>query len=269
MTSFHILLLLASLALANTHAQTSYEATVLADQPVAYWTMGQPPGSTYAADASGHGNPAIVQGSVYFGQRGALQDDPTTSVGLLGNGDFVTPLDQTEVSQYSLEAWVLTLANIAPILQDRGFSDVNDAAAMSITLTIGQPDASDGTVHCGLDADYLSIGDKTNKLVDDGKWHHVVCVFSGLAGQAITPSQFTIYIDGRPQPVVPFSTGSATAPVSGNEGTTIGVHPIWEQQFGMPEYSGLLTEVAVYRHALSAARVLAHYEAAKCPLTCE
>jgi hypothetical protein len=37
----------------------------------------------------------------------------------------------------------------------------------------------------------------------------------------------------------------------------------------MPDYDGLLDDLAVYTYALSARQVLAHYAAGECPMTCE
>jgi hypothetical protein len=263
------LLLFSLCAILGAKAQIPYQDVVLADKPAAYWGMGEPAGSRYAIDFSGHRDAALAQGTVFFGQTGALHDNPNTSVNLGGAGYFLTPLKQVAVSQYSLEAWVQTNATIAPILQDRGYDDVNNSESRSITLTVGQPEIADGAVHCGVDGDNVYVGDITQLLINDGRWHHVVCVFSGVAGQAITPSQFTIYVDGRPQPVTPKVDSGATAPVTGSNGTTIGIHPIWQQQFAMPGYDGLLDDLAVYNYALSARQVLAHYAAGECPMTCE
>ena len=41
-------------------SQTPYPTTVLADAPVGYWRLGDPIGSTMAADASGGSRPAAV-----------------------------------------------------------------------------------------------------------------------------------------------------------------------------------------------------------------
>lgn len=249
-------------------AQISYPSAVLADSPAGYWRMGAPVGSRVVADSSGHMKTAVAKGPVYFGQIGALQDSSNTSVNLTGQGYFATMLFQRDTTQYSLEAWVNTFALQAPILQDRGFDDVNKGQSRSITMVIGQPEGTAGAVQCGVDGDNVFIGGSTQRLVNDGKWHHLVCVFSGAQGQAITPSQITIYVDGSPQALDYKTYGSAVAPVSGSNGTTIGIHPIWEEAFGMPRFVGFLDEVAVYDHALSAASVLAHYSAAFCSFRC-
>jgi hypothetical protein len=96
---------------------------------------------------------------------------------------------------------------------DRGYNDANNGDSRSITMSIGQPEGADGAVHCGVYGDYVYIGGITRLLV-----------FSGVAGQAVTPSQFTIY-----------------------------------KEFGMPDYDGLLDDVAVRSHDA----------AGECPNTCE
>lgn len=254
-------------ALLPASAQTSYESIVLADKPSAYWRMGDAPGSAVATDAA-RNHPASVHGSVSFGQGGVLSDN--TAVGMNGAGFFSTTLLQLRAVQYSLEAWVNTFATAAPILQDRGYAEVSNHHPLSITMSVGWLNSFDGKLHCGVDGQEVYLAGATQSVVNDGEWHHVVCVFKGAAGQAVTPQQFSIYVDGQPQTLDYTTIGAAVAPVSGNSGTTIGIHPIWQETSdGFSAYVGILDEVAVYRYALTAGQVLSHYEAATCPHGCQ
>ena len=47
-----------------------YETRVRADGPVGYWRLGEPPGTTTAADSSGHLNVGAISGGVTLGQPG-------------------------------------------------------------------------------------------------------------------------------------------------------------------------------------------------------
>ncbi len=82
--TFMKLVLFSLFAILSAKAQIPYQDVVLADKPAAYWGMGEPAGSLYAIDFSGHGDAALVQGTVFFGQTGALHDNPNTSVNLGG-----------------------------------------------------------------------------------------------------------------------------------------------------------------------------------------
>lgn len=253
-------------ALLPAGAQTSYVATVLADKPNAYWRMGDVPGSPVAIDVAGPYT-ATVRGNVSFGQTGVLQNN--AAVAMDGTGYFLTALRQTHVVQYSLEAWVNTIAATAPILQDRGYDETTNGYALSITMSVGWVNAFDGKLHCGLDGQDVYLSGATQTLVNDGTWHHFVCVFNGVGGQPVTPQQFTLYVDGQPQTLDYTSIGSAVAPVNGSGGTTIGIHPIWQRESPeYPEFVGFLDEVAVYHYALTSSQVLSHYQAASCPHGC-
>jgi hypothetical protein len=64
--------------------RSPYADAVLADRPVAYWRLGEGPGATAAADASGHGHHGRYHGQPRLGQPGALAGDADTALGLGG-----------------------------------------------------------------------------------------------------------------------------------------------------------------------------------------
>src|ERR1700704_333500 len=66
-----------AIAPATILAASPYADAVLADQPAAYWRLGETSGST-AADASGKGHTGWLLG-VSGGARGALVGDPDTA----------------------------------------------------------------------------------------------------------------------------------------------------------------------------------------------
>src|SRR5207302_10787440 len=53
-------------------AADAYVSSVLADGPVGYWRLGEPPGSARVADASGNNRTGTVSGGVALGVTGAL-----------------------------------------------------------------------------------------------------------------------------------------------------------------------------------------------------
>ena len=94
------------------------------------------------------------------------------------------------------------------------------------------------------------IGGNTSRTVNDARWHYIVGVWSGTTGSAVTPRQFTVYIDGQPASLTAYTTGHASAPITGWGGTKIGHHDAWSAW-----YQGDLEDVAVYTTTLSAAQV--------------
>jgi hypothetical protein len=85
-------------------------------------------------------------------------------------------------------------------------------------------------------------------VTDDwGNWNHIVGVFNG--------STMVIYTNG-----VQTASTSATSALTALTG-----YPLWIgniQYYTAGQWNGLVAEVAVYSTALTAARVLAHYNAA-------
>ena len=232
-------------ALADTAA---YPTAVLADAPAAYWRLDEQTG-TAVTDSSGHSYNGTVSGGVTLGVPGAHAGDPATAMSFNGaSGRITTTFVQQNVSVYSLEAWVNTLSTgELPVVQDRG---PNGANAGSLSLTIGfngVQGAHPGTVNFGVDSDNVWIGGYTTQRVNDGQWHHIVGVFNGSAGRAVTPVQMTVYIDGQIAPTVTAVMGRATPPLSGFEGTKIGRHDAWNIW-----YQGGLQDVAIYPTALLA-----------------
>jgi hypothetical protein len=63
---------------------SAYAQAVLADHPVAYWRLGEAPGATTAADASGHKHNGTYHGKPHLGLAGAIALDRNTAIDLDG-----------------------------------------------------------------------------------------------------------------------------------------------------------------------------------------
>src|SRR5439155_12156247 len=66
-----------------------YSSEVLADNPVAYYRLGEANGLAAAADASGHGFTGSYGGGVTFGQAGAMPSELDTSAQFEGKTGYV------------------------------------------------------------------------------------------------------------------------------------------------------------------------------------
>src|SRR5207249_9125030 len=85
---------------------------MLADHPSGFWRLGDPAGSSTAADASGNGLAGTVDPGVTLGQPGAISGD--TAVTFPGTGPAVvvgaSPLLDLSAA-VSVEAWVRPIAS--------------------------------------------------------------------------------------------------------------------------------------------------------------
>ncbi|MFN0153114.1 MAG: LamG-like jellyroll fold domain-containing protein [Gaiella sp.] len=250
-----------------------YSAAVTADDPVAWWRMSEPAG-TSAVDISGFGNDGVYTSGVGLGQPGAPAD--------LANGDLDTsavfdgasglevgssPTVNGPSGAFSLELWMKPepYSGSVPLIA----REVGDGS-----ITAGLPTLEYGLV---LDAEEnVSFRTRLVEPGDDGPeedsdeptpvppdvvrdlvlvvpitvgstpsgWYHVVATYDGASMQ--------VYVNGT-------LAGSQSA---------VGFVPSSEQPLSIAKlasvasgFVGGLDEVAVYLTALPAARVAAHFAA--------
>ncbi|MBY0369789.1 Ig-like domain-containing protein, partial [bacterium] len=112
----------------------SYAEEVLADNPAAYWRLGD--ATATAVDSSGGGGSGSYQGG-YTLQQTHAWGDADKAVALNGSSGYVqTPYVQNAVTAYSVEAWIKTTDAGAKkvIFHNRGNSGTT---GKSLTLGIG------------------------------------------------------------------------------------------------------------------------------------
>ncbi len=244
----------------NTVAALGGGVDVLGSMPsknlVGWWPLNEGSGNI-AYDLSGNGDNGTWNGSTTNGSYYAAGYNGSSAGYFDGSTDYLaTGYVQNAVVRYSLSAWVnVTATSALPIIQDRG-----SGAGMGITFEIGYNGGQSGhagSVNCGADSNSLWIGGYTTAIVDDGKWHNVVCVFDGApSGSSVAASDFTIYIDGVQEPLTVTTIGSAVTPLTGLGGTIIGYHQSWSNYFG-----GRMQDVRIYDSALLPAEAEAIYNA--------
>jgi Concanavalin A-like lectin/glucanases superfamily/Immunoglobulin domain len=223
-------------------------ATVMQDAPGAYWPLNETNGST-VYDYSGMGNNGTQNGGLTLGVAGPRppvdQGFTSTSLGYQFDGSSTYISCDTSVSlsgttDFSLEAWVNTTNNTyGQIIQQRSSSGFNGEYQFGVN--------ANGTLYFmvyGAGVHQFDINSPvTSKYVNDGNWHHVVAVRSGLTG--------TIYIDGA---AVATASGSSVAPLDSTLQTYIGS----DQRGSSSYFNGEMADVAIYTHALTAAQVANH-----------
>ena len=182
---------------------TSYEEAVQNTTGLTdYYKLGESHGPTIF-DSKGSSNGTITGGT--FGLPGAVQEDPTTSIGFNGSSDSgAIPLNLSGTSQLTIEFW----------LKWNQYAS-NDALAMEFTPNFNEnsggflvdPNAGQfgGTFGIGIGS-----GSDRNSIFfarpSAGAWHHYAIVINtnAEANQEITP-----YVDGVP------SASSRKAPTPG------------------------------------------------------
>lgn len=211
----------------NAQWRSLVEETFLADDPVAYYPLGEAEGSTTAADVSGVGTAPLT-----------MIGDPTLPVVFgqaTGPGtDDLTAATFTPLGQY---LWT----SVTPIAASFSVEGFFNATARADLVRLRQ---ADGTVSVAvaleasgvLSAAYNSVTVATVATYLDGNTHHFVVTFNGTT--------LVLYVDG-------VSAGSA-AVADGHSGLTELLLA------SSTEASLVLAHVAVYDAALSSTRVLAH-----------
>jgi hypothetical protein len=261
-----------------TTSSQSYKDAVLADGPVGYWRLDDT--GNVAADSSGNNANGTYQGGVTRLAAGALRNDSNPAVILDGtSGYIITGLSQTNVTAYSIEAWIKTTASSAGYNTGAIFGDRGAGNGLSLTLTMsGNAQSSPCTAGHLLfvfDTANTEAGVCSGSTYNDGKWHHVVATFEAPASTSVqcgttafatfttwTSSncpEFNLYVDGVSAMGNLASGGRVrfSTPLTGSGPSIAGYEQPWASY-----WPGSIDEVAVYLNVLSAARVAAHYHAA-------
>jgi hypothetical protein len=226
-------------------AALTYDQEVAADAPFRYWKLEEPSGST-ATDSSGNAGNGTYVGSPTLAQTGLVAGDAGTSVLFPGAASTrVTVVDSAgyDSTSVTVECWFKsTDATSAPNMVSRDGGGSGNRS-FQFRLNAGAPSFV-----------YFRGGSTggANEIVDpstrnDGSPHHMAATVDDATKTA------TLYVDGaQVDQDVGFSGGSLSPSTFLLIGTRTSV---------ANPYAGNLQKVAYYTTALSAARVLAHYNA--------
>ena len=228
----------------------SYATVVKADSPVAYWRLGE--GAGIAVDSSGRGHAGAYLAPTARAD-GALRADPDGAVALNltgpTNGQLVVPDDGTLAlpGDLTIEVWV------KPVSSPGNYQ-------MLVTKSPGANAGAPGQ----LPADYelwldpslrpqlrLTVGlgnpiVSADRTLAAGRWTHLVVTRSGRL--------VTFYVDGS-------VAGASTIDIGQVRTNALPVRIGSRADERVPAYfalRGFIDEVALYDHALTAARVAAH-----------
>ncbi len=217
-----------------------YSACILADAPVVYYRLGELSG-TAAVDQMGVQDGLYNLAGITQAVAGPLLGDTDKAITLDGANGYITIADNAALdigggSAVSIEVWLSTTSAGSTVKYIYAAS----SGIGGFGLSVGAIGLLRGLA-LYWDGQALNAG---GPRVDDGLWHHVVAVASGAL--------VTIYKDGLPYG--PYAT-------SGSPGTTYSGSRIIGAATNLTvPWPGNLDEFALYNYALSASRVLLHYQ---------
>ncbi|MDQ1684890.1 MAG: hypothetical protein QOC82_1627 [Frankiaceae bacterium] len=212
----------------------TYASTVLADDPVAYFRLGETSGTT-AADASQH-TTGTYSGGVALGQPGALHSDSNPAALFNGSTGLVTVRDSAALrlnGAFTVEFWakLKSFMNSYPGLMVKGPS----ATANGYLIWY----SSNGTLH--FKRNNVDVATPAGVFTTTA-YHHYAVSYDGTT--------LRWYVDGKAvaSRAVTYPANNGTDPLQLGRGDNYG------NQF--------LDEVAFYPSALTPTRVGAHFTAA-------
>jgi hypothetical protein len=219
----------------------SYDSTVLADSPYAYWPCGDTSGTTLA-DATGNGRAMTLSGAYTLNQAGIPGDVGGGSV--LWSGGHAVWAETANSTDCALEAWVW----LPPAVTAEVIIFCNQPIAVFIELAAG-------VAHLYPNGGGLAGGGAIN----DSAWHHVVGVRSASGSNGYTAGSSYLFVDG-------VQVNSETGTGTGGFGT-LGTWEVGAYNGAYNFTTGRTAKVALWHSTPSAATIAAHYAAGATPAT--
>jgi concanavalin A-like lectin/glucanase superfamily protein len=219
----------------------TYQSTVLTDSPTFLWLLNETSG-TSAADATGNGNIGGYTGGFTLGQS-APSGVTTFSVALDGSSGHVLNYFGSFQTNVSAEVWFNT-------------TSANGGALLFYWLSFGVYLNNSGNVIASiLDGASARTYCTSPLAYNNGSWHHMVATYSTAT------SNLLLYIDGAQVASLNDTNGISNTgnnTVNAGDDNQLVAFPVVPNSTYL---AGSLCAAAVYPTALSAARVLAHYNA--------
>ena len=240
-----------NVTVASSGTDSPYVDAVEASEPTYWWRFGEPSGNQ-AADTAGF-RPVTTVGSPTRGVAGAISADPNNLgirfPGSSGTRAYTTTLD-TPTDVLTLEAWFTTTSILGGKIIGWGNSTSGNSTKMDRQIYL----TNSGQVVFGVKPNANRLVVSSPGTYRDGKWHHAVATLS--------TDGMKLYVDG--------ALVGQRADVTKGEHLNQGYWRIggdaltsWPSAPLSGFLAGTLDEVAVYKRALTAAEVSAHYAAGK------
>jgi hypothetical protein len=245
-------------------AAQQYQNAVLADNPVAYYRLGEASNATVANDlapAGGTNSAALEGGTVGFASPSLIGTDPGNGSVTLGPGDgrlTAAAFDKVGTG-YSVEYWVRLNAMptncCTPVVSDGDGADGDGFFLMNYIIGPGQGVTGDVRPHYSrVNMPLSSSPDDSTQALVNGQTYHVVSTWNADPNAPATDNA-TIYINGVLDSS--FTVTKNGDPANENNPLFLGR----DNRTGYAGASFTLDEVAVYDYALTPARIQAHFNA--------
>lgn len=217
----------------------AYDAAVTADTPAAWLKLADVPGTTTAADSSGNGHTGTAT-AVTFGIPNSAVNPENSAAFAAASTSHVLTAYNPALAAVTVEALV-SLNSLSPSGNPRIMANSQtdvDHKGFQLMLSGTTPQIwfGNGTVAASVTA---------SAALPPAGWVHLAATWDGTT--------ITLYVNGISQGTAALS-GSMAA---GAANIGIGYDPAYSGDY----VSGLIQQCAVYSTALSAARILAHYQA--------
>jgi len=230
----------------------AYAKAVLADSPVAYYRLSDAAGAKMCDATSRRNDGTFSPSGISYGQPGALQGISDTAIAADGTVNPATSSGNSPIfgsTDFTLEGWFKTTSKQDQIVVDVGQGGAGRMAGIG-------PSSSKGGICGGLpdaiafdtyDGYYTGDANAIGVNVFDGEWHYIAASYT-VAGSG----SVSLYLDGKQLRSAVVSDSPATSPVR------VGY---WIDSVCNSPFAGSIDEVALYRSALTADQVKAHYTA--------
>ncbi len=232
----------------------SYEASIVAAAPEAWWRLDESPGTTNMFDGMGRhdGLYTNLNGTtppIVLGASGALSSDADTAATFANGSLGIVPFSpDLNTPQFSVEAWVktsVTGGSLVPLSSSFGANGFWEE-------TIG------GWWYGNCSAGYFGNNGNVNvaaQVVAD-QWTHLVITYDSTRVISGTAYPFILYANGQTDGFV-----WGAAPENNSGSFIIGGRGVSATTIADRLFNGQVDEVAVYKRLLSATEVTGHFNA--------
>lgn len=225
--------------LSTKSVENPYVAEVLKDTPKMYWRLGEANINDPATDASGNGLNGQYIGGVAFNQIDPITDDNNGAIKMFSSVDYVRgPALFSGTGAFAMEMWFRTSGGTRLYAFTQTHDPFFGSAGPWIALGMDGQQAVFETSQNSPSGSVHQVFGTTN--INDDQFHHLV-------GVREVDGTIRIYVDGVLQTSL---AGAADIVVAATVWVGKANGGIWYAD-----------EVAFYDHALTAARVAAHYAA--------